>query len=278
MDSGCAPCDDRRAMPNSAIRVQTETRDEGALLAFVTIDNSARLNCLNTGLMDAFHRTMSELSQDPTLRAVVLTGAGDKAFVGGADIDEMATLDVDGARAFITRVHGCCAAVRDCPVPVIARIAGHALGAGLELAASCDLRVATENARFGMPEVRLGIPSVVEAALLPGLVGWGRARQILLLGETFTAAKAAEWGLVEEVAPAESIDATIERWLGALLACGPLAIRAQKALMRRWEDSPMRDAIAAGVDTFAKAYETDEPARMLAGVRAAHRERKLGPG
>ena len=165
-------------MAESAVHVRTETRAPGALAAFVTIDNSARLNCLNTVLMDEFVRAMSQLSREPKLRAVVLTGAGDKAFVGGADIDEMATLDVEGARAFITRVHGCCAAVRDCPVPVIARIAGHALGAGLELAASCDLRVAAENARFGMPEVRLGIPSVVEAALLPALVGWGRARQI----------------------------------------------------------------------------------------------------
>lgn len=271
MDSGREPCNDRPAMTNPAIHVRTETRDEGALLAFVTIDNSARLNCLNTVLMDEFVRAMSQLSREPKLRAVVLTGAGDKAFVGGADIDEMATLDVEGARAFITRVHGCCAAVRDCPVPVIARIAGHALGAGLELAASCDLRVAAEGARFGMPEVRLGIPSVVEAALLPALVGWGRARQILLLGETFSAATAAEWGLVEEVAPAGSIDDTIERWLGALLSGGPQAIRAQKALMRRWEDLPMREAIAAGIETFAQAYETSEPARMLAGFRAAKR-------
>lgn len=264
-------------MAESAVHVRTETRAPGALAAFVTIDNSARLNCLNTVLMDEFVRAMSQLSREPKLRAVVLTGAGDKAFVGGADIDEMAALDAAGARAFITRVHRCCAAVRDCPVPVIARIAGHALGAGLELAASCDLRVAAENARFGMPEVRLGIPSVVEAALLPALVGWGRARQILLLGETFTSAKAAEWGLVEEVAPAGSIDDTIERWLGALLAGGPQAIRAQKALMRRWEDLPMREAIAAGIDAFASAYETGEPARMLAGFRAAHRARKTGP-
>ena len=107
--------------------------------------------------------------------------------------------DGEAARAFITLVHGCCRAVRDCPVPVIGRLGGWTLGAGLELAAACDLRIAAEHAQFGMPEVRVGIPSVVEAALLPGLIGWGRTRRLLLLGETIGAAEALAWGLVEQV-------------------------------------------------------------------------------
>ncbi len=263
-------------MNDAGIRVRSETRVEGGFVAHVTIDNTARLNSLNRRLMDEFAQAMAALSQDPELRAVVLSGAGEKAFVGGADIDEMAGLDAAGARAFITRVHRCCAAVRDCPVPVIARIAGHALGAGLELAAACDLRAAADGARFGMPEVRLGIPSVVEAAVLPSLVGWGRTRQMLLLGETFGADEAARWGLLEEVAPAQDLDVVIARWLDALLACGPQSIRLQKRLIRRWEDLPLRDAIAAGIDTFAQAYESDEPARMMARFRAAHRARKAG--
>jgi len=265
-------------MNESSIRVRSETRGSLGTVAHVTIANGARLNSLNRRLMDEFAQTIGRLSQDDALRAVVLTGEGAKAFVGGADIDEMAALDAAGARAFIGRVHRCCAAVRDCPVPVIARIAGHALGAGLELAASCDLRVAAQGARFGMPEVRLGIPSVVEAAVLPSLVGWGRARQILLLGETFGADDAARWGLVEDVVPAERLDATVERWLDALLACGPRSIRLQKRLIRRWEDLPMREAIAAGIDAFAQAYETDEPAEMMGRFRAAHRARKAGGG
>lgn len=265
-------------MTESSIRVRSETRGSLGVVAHVTIANAARLNSLNRRLMDEFAQTMARLSQDDALRAVVLTGEGTKAFVGGADIDEMAALDAAGARAFITRVHRCCAAVRDCPAPVIARIAGHALGAGLELAAACDLRVAADGARFGMPEVRLGIPSVVEAAVLPSLVGWGRARQILLLGETFGAEEAARWGLVEEVVPADRLDAVVERWLESLLACGPHAIRLQKRLIRKWEDLPMRDAIAAGVDAFAQAWETDEPAAMMARFRAAHRARKSGNG
>ncbi|MCL4745952.1 MAG: enoyl-CoA hydratase/isomerase family protein [Burkholderiaceae bacterium] len=265
-------------MSGGTICVRSESHESGALVAHLTIDNSARLNSLHRRLMDDFARAMAQLSSDPALRAVVLTGAGDKAFVGGADIDEMAVLDAAGARAFITAVHRCCAAVRECPVPVIARIAGHTLGAGLELAASCDLRIAVEGARFGMPEVRLGIPSVVEAALLPTLIGWGRTRRMLLLGETFSAQQMLAWGLLEEVVPAGSLDATVQRSVEALLAGGPQAIRLQKALIRRWEELPLADAIAAGIDVFARAYQSDEPASMFARFRAAHRARKAGGG
>src|SRR6202043_2052901 len=104
-------------------------------------------------------------------------------FIGGADIEELAELDAESARSLITAVHVCCDAFRHLPVPVIARIDGWALGAGLELAAACDLRVASARSQFGMPEVRTGIPSVVEAALLPQLIGHGRARRLLLTGE-----------------------------------------------------------------------------------------------
>jgi enoyl-CoA hydratase/carnithine racemase len=255
------------------VRVRHEDRP-GGVVAFVTIDNARKLNVLNSPLMAAFIDAFDALSGQDDLRAVVLTGAGERAFVGGADIDELAALKgADDARAFIGKVHRCCAAVRDLPVPVIARIDGYALGAGLELAASCDLRVASDRAVFGMPEVRLGIPSVVEAALLPGLIGWGRAREMLLLGETFDAAAALSMGLVNAVAPPADLDAAVEERVSCLLAAEPRAIRLQKALIRQWEDLPMKDAIAAGADALAAAYQTDEPARAMAAFQAARRAR-----
>ena len=122
------------------------------------------------------------------VRLAIMTGAGGRAFVGGVDLGEIAALDHAGARAASSPVHRCCDAFRRLPVPVIARIDGFALGAGLELAAACDLRVASEGSVFGMPEVAIGIPSVVEAALLPKLIGPGRARRLLLTGETIGAA------------------------------------------------------------------------------------------
>lgn len=241
-------------------------------VAFVTIAHAAKLNTLNPGLMQEFIARMAELSTRSALGAVVLTGEGSKAFVGGADIGTMAGLQTPAeAEGFITLVHGCCRAVRDCPVPVLARINGWTLGAGLELAAACDLRLAAETARFGMPEVRVGIPSVVEAALLPGLIGWGRTRRLLLLGETIDAAEAAAWGLVEKVVPMAELDAAVAHWLVLLAEAGPQAIRAQKALIRRWEDLPLRDAVAAGIPAFAAAWESDEPRRMLGAFAARRR-------
>ncbi len=251
------------------IRIRREFREGGAV-AFVTIDNPRKRNALNAALMREFVTVFATLAGQDDLRVVVLSGAGERAFVGGADVDELAAIEGPAAaRAFIGAVHACCAAVRDLPAPVIARIGGYALGAGLELAAACDLRVACETAVFGMPEVRLGISSVVEAALLPGLVGWGRAREMLLLGETFDAATALAIGLVTAVVPAAELDAAVEARLAALLAGGPRAIRLQKALIRAWEVLPLKDAIAAGIDAFAGAYETDEPRAAISAWRAA---------
>jgi enoyl-CoA hydratase len=251
-----------------AVHVHQQARDGGSV-AFVTLDNARKLNVLNTPLMEAFVAAMERLSEQDDLRAVVLTGAGERAFIGGADVNAMAQIESPrAARAFITRVHQCCAAVRHCPVPVIARIGGWTLGAGLELAASCDLRLAADTARFGMPEVKLGIPSVVEAAVLPGLIGWGRTREMLLLGETFDAAAALAMGLVNEVVATADLDAAVEARLTSLLANGPRAVRIQKALIRRWETLPLDAAIAAGVDAFASAFETDEPTTAMRDWRA----------
>jgi enoyl-CoA hydratase/carnithine racemase len=167
--------------------------------------------------------------------------------------------------------------LRRLPVPVIARIDGYALGAGLELAAACDLRVASGRAVFGMPEVRIGIPSVVEAALLPLLIGHGRARRLLLTGENIGAAEALDWGLVDVVASPDRLDAEVDRLAAQIIAGGPNAIKLQKRLILDWEELPTAAAVARGIDCFATAYETDEPKRMaevqLAAMAARRKDR-----
>ncbi len=166
--------------------------------------------------------------------------------------------------------------MRSLPVPVIARLQGYTLGAGLELAASCDLRIAVAGAVLGMPEVRLGLPSVVEAAVLPSLVGWGRAREMLLIGDNFSAEDALAWGLVERVVPAAELDAAVERWIDGLLKNGPQAVRRQKALIRRWERLSLDEAVQAGIDAFAGSWDSDEPVRLLTEFRDARRRAKAG--
>jgi enoyl-CoA hydratase/carnithine racemase len=237
-------------------------------VAAITVNRPEKLNALSGPVMAAFTEAFRSLPGE--VRAVVLTGAG-KAFIGGADVAELGALDKSTARAFITRVHDCCEAIRSCPAPVIARINGYCLGAGLEIAAACDLRAAADNARFGMPEVLLGIPSVVEAALLPSIVGWGRAREILLLGKTFGGAEAEAHRLVERVTTANELDGVVGGWVEDILACGPNALRLQKRLIRQWENLPAEAAIAAGIDAFEAAFETDEPRRMIAAFLANRR-------
>jgi enoyl-CoA hydratase len=206
-------------------------------------------------------------------RAVVVTGAGDKAFVGGADLETLGSLTPGSARDFITLIHTACDAMRQCPVPVIARINGYCIGAGLELAASCDLRIAVDSATFSMPEVRLGIPSVVEAALLTRLVGTGRARWLVMTGDSIKAPEALAWGLIEKMVDNhQKLDESVNATLDSILAGGDEAIRAQKRLCKRWEEVPLAESIRASIDEFGRAYETDEPGKRVAAFRKARKK------
>jgi enoyl-CoA hydratase len=268
---------DLPSVERPCLNVRRDERSQGVVVT-VTLNNPEKLNAMNVTLMEEFLSAMNGLAGDERLRAVVLTGAGDKAFTAGVDINDMAAIEnAVRARAFITRLHRCCAAIRDLPAPVIARIQGYCFGGGLELAAACDARIASDIATFGMQEVKIGIPSVIEAALLPMLVGWGRAREIMYLGETFSAADAHAWGLVERVAPAADLDAEVESWIAKLLTSKAQAVREQKRLMRQWEELPLAAAVEAGVDSFAKTYETDAPVRAMRdflAARAAHKKNR----
>ena len=251
------------ALPGVTVRLAEH--GDGVVVAHLAVANPGKLNIVNRALMSELIVAIARLAATAELRAVVLRGDGEKAFIGGADIREMAVLEPASATAFITLLHQVCNGLRRLPVPVIARIDGYALGAGLEIAASCDLRIASERAIFGMPEVRVGIPSVIEAALLPSLIGWGRTRRLLLTGESISAGEAERWGLVERVVPAAALDGAVDAMLGAILACGGNALRLQKELIAYWEDHTLSDSVARGITGFAEAWESDEPRRLMRG-------------
>ncbi len=235
----------------------------GGLVVRITLDNRAKLNVLDSRLIGELRAAFEALAAESRLRAVVLSGAGSRAFIGGADIGEMAAFTPETARTFITGMHRLCAAIQALPVPVIARVQGYCLGAGLEVAAACDLRAASDDAHFAMPEVRVGIPSVIEAALLPRLIGAGRAQELVLTGRQIAADEALRIGLVERVVPAAELDGAVEDWLEALLAAGPRALAAQKSIARDWRELPLSESIARSIDAFAQAFESDEPATMM---------------
>jgi enoyl-CoA hydratase len=245
------------------IDLTLDDHDERGCVARIVVDHHARLNILNSQLIRELTGAVNSLACNERLRVLILTGAGDRAFIGGADINEMAALDSSSAREFISRLHEACNSLRKLPVPVIARISGYCLGAGLEIAASCDLRVAAGHSTFGMPEVRVGIPSVIEAALLPRLIGWGKAAELIYTGDSISAHQALGCGLVQRVVPVEQLDQATGRWTQAILAAGARAVRLQKELIGEWERLPLDQAIAHGMEAFATAYDTDEPRSLM---------------
>ena len=178
-------------------------RRPGGTVAHVVYDNARKLNAVNPPALLDLTEAFLGLAREDDLRCVVFSGAGGKAFIGGADINHMTTMKhPEDGRRFLTQIHKLCQAIRDMPVPVICKAEGYTLGAGLEVAVSCDIRIAADTAWFGMPEVKVGLPSVVEAALLPRLIGWGRTSWLLLTAQNIDAATAERWGLVEQVVPA----------------------------------------------------------------------------
>src|SRR5258707_2304202 len=203
-----------------------ELEREGGV-ARIFLNRPRKVNALDSPLLDALASTVGALSADPALRVVVLAGRG-KAFCAGADVNELAALDAHSAREFIARFRRACDAVRRLPAPVVAQLHGAVIGGGLELAASCDLRIAADGTKFAMPEVRLGIPSVVEAALLPRLMGAGRAAWLVLTGESIDARQACEWGLVEQLGGDESVEILVKN----LLAGDKAALAAHKRLIQ----------------------------------------------
>ena len=240
------------------IEVSRDRRPSGTV-AYVVYDNARKLNALNPPALLDLTETFLGLAREEDLRCVVFSGAGGRAFIGGADINHMTTMKhPEDGRRFLTMIHNLCQSIRDVPVPVICKAQGYTLGAGLEVAVSCDLRIAADNAMFGMPEVKVGLPSVVEAALMPRLIGWGRTSWMLLTAENINAATADRWGLVEEVVPAADLDAAIERCVASIVEATPKAMRVQKRLMRRWERLSIDEGIQAGIDAMAESVADGE--------------------
>jgi enoyl-CoA hydratase len=232
------------------------------------------LNLFEPGLIASLRSTFEALAADPAVRVVVVTGAG-RAFTAGMDVRVLRDLDAAGAAVLITALHDAIDAVHRAPVPVIAAINGHALGAGFELALACDLRVAAAGATFGLPEVRVGVPSVIQAALLAPLVGPGRAAELLLTGATIGAEQALAWGLVNRVVEPAGLDDAVDALVTPITACAPGAVRLQKQLIVRWRESDLTSAVRAGIAAFAAAYASAEPregARAFLEKRAARFE------
>lgn len=240
-------------------------------IATLSLRNAKKLNIVGTQAILELTAAIESLNARGDVRVLILRGVGDTAFIGGADIYEMSNLTPSSAEAFITRLKNLCETVRRFPAPVIARLSGYTLGAGLEVAAACDLRISSSQGLYGMPEVAVGIPSVIHAVLLPLLIGHSRATWLLMTGESIDAATAMQWGLVQEICEPGQLDDRVAALAARLAGFGAGALAQQKVLMRSWQSLPPDPAIDATVAEFGKAFATGEPQRYMDAFK--HRKR-----
>ncbi|MCR4268125.1 enoyl-CoA hydratase-related protein [Nitratireductor sp. ZSWI3] len=248
--------------------------DVDAHVARVTIDRPERMNAVDRETEEALNRIWDRIEQDPDIRAVVLTGTGDRAFSAGADMKAGSTSKTGLEYWAEGRENGFggIALRNTLDVPVIARVNGVAFGGGFEMVLGCDIVVAAEEAQFGLTEPRVGRLALDGGiALLPRLMPQKIAMGLLLTGGRLSAADAAGYGLVNEVVPRADLDAAVDRWLNGLLACAPLSAKAIKQMVRRSEGLTAREAQALRTPALIAALQSEDQDE---GVRAFREKRR----
>jgi enoyl-CoA hydratase len=240
-----------------------ELRDSAAL---ITINRPDKLNALNDQVVDELFDAADRVATDPAIAGAILTGAGAKAFVAGADIADLVEQGPFDGKARALRGQAMLRRFETCGKPVIAAVNGYALGGGCELAMACHLRIASETAKFGQPEVKLGIaPGYGGTQRLPRLVGKGNALQLILTGEMIDAREAYRIGLVNRVVPAAELAAAAEQTLRGILAMGPLAVRLALEAVDRGFDLTLEDGLLLEANHFGLLAATED---MKEGLRA----------
>ncbi len=226
--------------------------------AYLTVNREKALNALNQGIMTRLDQIFSELEQDDRVVVVVITGAGNKAFVAGADVREIKEAG-DRRTELIGQGQQIFSKIRSSSKVVIAAVNGFALGGGCELALSCDIRIASENAKFGFPEVKLGLmPGYGGTQLLPRLIGVGMAKYTILSGEVLTAAEAWQLGLVEKVCPADHLIEEANTLARKIAANGPFAVRACKKAVNNGADLSLDDALKLELEEYGKVARSKD--------------------
>ncbi|MBQ4341547.1 MAG: enoyl-CoA hydratase/isomerase family protein [Clostridia bacterium] len=226
-------------------------------IGILTVSRPEALNALNSEALDGLLSTVQKIADDISVRALIVTGEG-KAFVAGADIAEMKDLDADAGRGFGLRGQAALSAVEALPMPVIAAVNGYALGGGCELALCADIRIASEKARFGQPEVGLGItPGFGGTQRLPRVIGVSKAMDLILTGRTVKADEALAMGLVDRVVPPDELMPEALKLAGLIAANAPFAVRASKRAIRRFTDAGQTEGLLYEAEMFGECFATN---------------------
>ncbi len=241
-------------------------------VAKVVINRPKVLNALNSKTMDEIESVVENLEKNKEVRAVVVTGAGEKAFVAGADINELAVLDGPNGKAFAQRGQAIFSRLEELDKPVIAAVNGYALGGGCELALACHIRIASENAKFGLPEVSLGvIPGYGGTQRLPRLVGTSMALQMILTGEMISAREAYRVGLVNQVVPQGELMAAAEKMVETILSRSPFAVRRALFAVRYAQQVSFQQGLDIEANLFGEVCGSQDKSE---GTRAFLEKRK----
>ncbi len=238
----------------SNLQVQTDQR-----IMRITIDRPKSLNALNAKTLEELGRVLDQAASDNEIRVLIITGAGDKAFVAGADITEIQTADEDSVTRLGQLGHETLLKIQNLGKPVIAAVNGYALGGGCELALACTLRIGSENAIIGLPEISLGImPGYGGTQRLTRITGIGRGFEMMLSGKPITANKALDWGLLNQVVPQEQLAETTNQLALQLAKSAPLAMRAILDTVHQGIDLPLEEGLKIERDAFSKVCLTED--------------------
>lgn len=241
-------------------------------IATVTVNRPQAMNAMTRGTLEELADAVQTLISSADIRVVILTGAGNKAFIAGGDISMLVGLDVCAARELALLAQGICTAIEQAPKPFIAAVNGYALGGGCELAMSCDIRIAADTARFGQPEVNIGtLPGFGGSQRLPRLIGKGRALEMILTGDMIDAQEAWRIGLVNKVVPAAELQAGVRDLALKLAAKSAVALQLCKEVVQNGMEMDLANACRYEADLFALSFST---ADQKEGMQAFLEKRK----
>lgn len=244
----------------------------GECIMRITINRPKSLNALNSETLEELTLAIDLAAKDDDIRVVIITGAGDKAFVAGADISELQARGEDAIRQLGSLGHGLMTKIQYLGKPVIAAINGYALGGGCELALACSLRVASDSAMIGLPEISLGlIPGYGGTQRLTRITGSGRALEMMLTGKPIPANKALDWGLLNQVVPQAQLEEATGKLATQLAKSAPLAVRNILGVVHQGLDRSLEDGLAIEKEAFTKICQTED---ALEGTSAFLEKRK----